>query len=264
MASPTAPKVKLKAPRGGATVSGQNMTVRWSATDPDGPEGGPVEAVVEYAADGRHFKAVQTTTADAGVAVIPRTMLAGSDQAEVRVSVDDGFHIDTATSKPFAVVPSAPDVQISDPAQPVTIAADASLNLSGAAFGPGGAKLRPKALRWSDRKDDLGRGETVSVSGLKPGTHKLTLSANSGGRTGRASVAVTVTAVQPQYLELSAPPISANAKTMKLRVASSVTAKLKVGGQSFVVSPKATTLKGIKVPKGKGSFALPVTLRRAA
>jgi hypothetical protein len=151
-------------------------------------------------------------------------------------------------------------VQISDPALPVSIAADAPLNLSGRAFGPGGVPLRAKALRWSDGKDDLGRGETVTVSGLKPGNHKLTLSAKSGGRTGRASVQVTVTPVKPEFLQLSADPISAKAKTLKLHVASTVTAKLKAGNKTYEVGPEATTLK-VKAPKGKGTFALPVTLK---
>ena len=259
-ASASPPKVKLKAPRGGTNVAGANLTVRWAANDPDGPEAGPVEATVSYAADGKHFTAVQTGPADAGVARIPRSMLAGSKKARVRVDVDDGFHVDSATSKPFAVKPSAPDVQISDPAGPVTIAADAPLNLSGAAFGPGGDELRAKALRWTDRKDDLGKGGSVTVSGLKPGKHKLTLSATSGGRTGRASVQVTVTAVGPQFLQLSADPISAKAKKVKLHVASTVAAKLRVGKQTFNVSPKPAKFK-VKVPRGKASFALPVTLK---
>jgi hypothetical protein len=257
VASATPPKVKLKSPRGGSTVGGANLKVTWAATDPDGP----IEATVEYAADGRHFTGVYTGPAETGTALVPRSMLAGSTKAKVRVSVDDGFQVDTATSKPFTVVPPAPLVQISEPPAPVTVAADGPLNLNGSAFGPHGVPLRAKALSWSDGKEELGKGETLTVSGLKPGRHKLTLSAKSGGKTGKASVVVTVTAVQPQFLELTAPPISANAKKLKLRVASTVTAKLKVGKQSFKVGPKATTLKGIKVPKGKGTFALPVTLK---
>ena len=156
LASPTPPKVKLKSPRGGSTVGGANMKVAWTATDPDGP----VEAAVEYAADGKHFTGVYIGPADTGAALVPRSMLAGSTKARVRVSVDDGFHVDTATSKPFTVVAPAPSVQISEPAAPVTIAADAPLNLSG-------QRLRPRrravaregaALVGSQRRPRQGRG----------------------------------------------------------------------------------------------------------
>jgi hypothetical protein len=233
------------------------MKVTWKATD---PEGG-IEATVEYAADGKHFTGVYQGPAEVGSALIPRSMLAGSNKAKVRVSVDDGFQVDAATSKPFTVVAPAPLVQISEPTVPVTIAADAPLNLSGQAFGPGGAPLRAKALRWSDGRNDLGKGETITASGLKPGKHKITLSAKSGGRTGKASVAVTVTPVKPEFLTLSGPPsVSAKAKNMKITVATSVVAKMKVGKKTFKVFPKAFKYK-VAVPKGKGTFALPVTLK---
>jgi hypothetical protein len=258
VASPTPPKVKLLAPRGGSTAGGKNVTVRWKATDPD-PD--PLEATVSYAADGKHFTAVQNGPGQAGSAQIRRSLLRGSDKARVRVSVDDGFHVDTATSKPFTVVPSPPSVSISDPVAPMTIAADASLTLSGAATGPGGTPLGAKALSWSDGKNDLGRGTSVTVSGLKPGKHKLTLSAKSGGRTGRASVLVTVTPVKPEFLQLTGPPsVSAKAKKMKITVASTVAAKLKVGKKTFETSSTARSFK-VAVPKGKATFALPVTLK---
>ncbi len=260
LASANAPKVSLASPKGGSRVSGKNMTVRWKASDADGPEGGPLEATVEYAPNGKSFSAVYTGPAETGAAQIRRSLLAGSDKAKVRVTVDDGFREDTVTSKAFSVAPTPPDVRISDPSVPVTVTADATLTLTGQAFAPGGTPLRTKALRWSDRKDDLGRGTSVSVSGLKPGRHKITLTAKGGGSTGKASVAVTVAAVKPEFLELTAPAISANAKKMKLRVASTVAAKLKVGKKSFKVSPKASSVK-VAVPKGKTSFALPVTLK---
>jgi sugar lactone lactonase YvrE len=260
VASPTAPKVKLQAPRGGSTAGGKNLTVRWSATDPD-PD--PLEATVSYAADGKHFSAVYKGPAATGAAQIRRSLLHGSDKAKVRVSVDDGFHVDTATSKPFTVVSSAPTVRISDPVGPVTIGADASLSLSGSASGAGGTPVRAKALRWVDGKNELGRGESVSVSGLKPGNHKITLLAKGDGRTGRASVAVTVTPVKPEFLVLSGPPsVSAKAKNMKITVATNVTAKMRVGKKTFKVYPEAFKYK-VAVPKGKGTFALPITLKAA-
>ncbi len=260
VASASGPKVRLVSPKGGSRVGAKNMTVRWRASDADGPAGGPLEATVEYAPDGKRFSAIYTGPAETGAAQIRRSLLAGSDRAKVRVSVDDGFRVDRVTSKSFSVAPTPPDVRISDPGVPVTIAADSTLTLTGQAFAPGGKPLRTKALRWSDRRDDLGRGASVSVSGLKPGRHKITLTARAGGITGRDSTIVTVAAVKPEFLELAAPAISAKAKKMKLRVASTVAAKLKVGRKTFKVSPKATSIK-VAVPKGKTTFALGVTLK---
>jgi hypothetical protein len=250
--------VELQAPRGGSTAGGKNLTVKWKATDPD-PD--PLEATVSYAADGKHFSAVYKGPAATGAVQIRRSLLRGSDKAKVRVSVDDGFHLDAATSKPFKVVPPAPIVHISDPVGPVTIGADSSLSLSGSASGAGGTPVRAKALRWIDGKNELGKGDSVSVSGLKPGKHTLTLTAKSGGATGRASIPVTVTPVKPEFLVLAGPPsVSAKAKNMKITVACNVTAKMTVGKKTFKVVPKTYKYK-VPVPKGKTTFALPVTLK---
>jgi hypothetical protein len=121
--------------------------------------------------------------------------------------------------------------------------------------------VRAKALRWVDGKNELGKGDSVTVSGLKPGKHKITLTAKAGGAAGRASVPVTVTPVKPEFLVLSGPPsVSAKAKNMKITVATNVTAKMKVGKKSFKVFPKTYKYK-VPVPKGKTTFALPVTLK---
>ena len=246
LASANAPAVRLNSPKGGARVATKTMKIRWNASDADGPEAGPLTAVVEYSARGNSFEPIYVGPAEAGQVAISRATLAGSTNARIRITVDDGFNQKVVTSKPFTVAPSAPVVRIGEPLTGDEFAADAPIPLRGAAFGVGGAPLRAKSLVWSEGQRRLGRGESILATGLKPGRHKLTLSAAAGGQTGRASVVVKVTKVQPAFLALEAPPsIAANAKSVKLRVATTVASTLTIGRKRFQVGPKP---KRITVP----------------
>jgi hypothetical protein len=250
------PSVKLRSPRGGTRVAGGRVVVTWKSADPDG---GQLAATVEYSADGgKSWQGVHVGP-DEGRVAIPRGMLRGSRHARVRVRIDDGFHEAIATSKPFVVVPPPPLVRIVDPAGKVTIPADAPLELRGEAVGPRGP-LPAKRLRWLDGRRKLGTGDARTVAGLSPGRHRLVLEASQGGAVGRAELAVRVTAVEPAFLRLDAPPtVGGKAKQVSLRVASTVRAKLRAAGRSYAVSPRA---RKVKLPaRGKQAVVLNLTLK---
>jgi hypothetical protein len=258
-ASPNPPKVGVRAPRGGAQVSGRKLGVRWRASDPDG---GELTATVEFSTNGRSWQVVHIgPTGEQGKASIPTDLLAGSNHARVRVRVDDGFNEDVATSKPFRLAPPRPLVRITDPPGKLTIRADAPLTLRGEAIGAWGEALGGKRLSWFDGGDRLGRGPSVIVEGLRPGGHRITARASQGGATGSASVRVNVQAVKPAFLRLDAPDeIGRRARAIKLKVASTVAATLTAGGRQFEVTPRGRTLTA-PVKPGNGELTLRLRLR---
>ncbi len=254
--TPNAPTLRLLAPRGGERVASGDVTVRWSANDADG---GETIATVEYSADGgRTWKAISVGPST-GRARLARTMVAGSGRARVRVRVDDGFNEAVATSKPFTVVPAAPAVSITTPETNLTIDADSPLTLRGGATAAFGAPVAKGALRWTDGQRRLGTGESITVKGLAPGRHRITLSVTRSGVTGQATRTVTVRGVKPAFLVLEAPAqIARGARSVRLRVASTVDATLSAGGKRATVTPKAT---GVTLPIKAGATTLTLTLQ---
>ncbi len=254
--SPSPPTLRLKAPKARSKVKGKAMNVTWSSNDPDG---GELTATVEFSTNGRSWSTVFIGP-DTGKARVLTSMLSGSKKAVVRVRIDDGFNEAVKTSKRFTVIPPAPQVTIEEPAGKLTIRADAPLSLRGSATGAGGRLLKGKGLVWRDGRKKLGKGPSVLADGLRPGKRRIQLSAKQGGKTGRATVQVVVQAVKPGFLALAAPEkLGKKAKSAKLRVASTVAAKLKVGGKRFAVSTRPRTVKA-PVKRGKGPAKLKLQL----
>jgi hypothetical protein len=255
-ASPNPPNVDLIRPRASTRASRSSLVVRWQASDPDG---GPLEATIEYSADGGKTWTGVYVGPESGRASIPRSMLTGSKRARVRVRLDDGFSEDVAKSKRFTVVPPRPKPRITAPAGKVKIRADAPLDLRGDAIGAAGRRILGKRLRWFDDDHRLGRGSSLTVRSLGAGRHRITLKAVQSGRTGRAHVRVKVRAVKPAFLRLHAPPkVSRRARSVRLRVASTVKATLRAGGERFHVSPRA---RRVDVPIDRGKRKLRLRLK---
>jgi hypothetical protein len=255
-ASPNPPSVDLIRPRASTRASRSSLVVRWQASDPDG---GPLEATIEYSANGGKTWTGVYVGPESGRASIPRSMLTGSKRARVRVRLDDGFSEDVAKSKRFTVVPPRPKPRIAAPAGKVKIRADAPLDLRGDAIGAAGRRILGKRLRWFDDDHRLGRGSSLTVRSLGAGRHRITLKAVQSGRTGRAHVRVKVRAVKPAFLRLHAPPkVSRRARSVRLRVASTVKATLRAGGERFHVSPHA---RRVDVPIDRGKRKLRLRLK---
>jgi hypothetical protein len=258
VATPNAPRVRLLAPRAGTRAASKALVVRWRATDADG---GELSSVVEYSSSGGRSWVTVQAGPSRGRAAVPRTLLAGSRRARVRVRVDDGFNEGVATSKAFTVVAPPPVVSIASPEGRLTIAADAPLTLTGSARGAFGRPLAASRLRWFDGRRRIGRGASVVVRSLSPGRHKLRLVATQGGSTGSASRRVTVQGVAPLFLVREVPAsIAPRAKSVRIRIASTVAATLRAGGRRYRVGPRAKTVK-VKVKPGTAPLSLRLTLR---
>ncbi|MGD9695194.1 MAG: hypothetical protein AB7V42_05980 [Thermoleophilia bacterium] len=264
--SPGAPRVTLVAPRPRVTVAGRQATVRWRAVDPDGDA---LTASVEFSANGGRTWRTVFTGPSTGRAAIPRSALAGSRNARLRVRVDDGFNRADATSGRLVVRTPAPVVRIQSPSPGAGPASDAPLALEGTASGAGGGLLPSRAMRWYDGARLLGRGRSLTVSGLAPGRHRLQLVATQAGATGRASVVVRVPAARPAFLRLDAPAaIARRAGALRLRVEANVAAVLRTTGSGLRdprrVHRADTRTRTVTIPVRPGTRTLRITLTLAA
>jgi hypothetical protein len=199
-ASAHPPEVNVVAPNGGEMWESDSQTIEWEAGDADDDE---LHFLVQVSADDG---ATWTTLAsDLTVTSLSfdTALLAGSDQARVRVVASDGLlTAQDASDDPFTVAPKPPQVAIDWPADGSRVRPGQTLMLSGYAWDPEDGPLPAETLTWeSDRDGSLGAGAEVAVSTLSPGRHVITLSAtDSDGM--ESSAGVNVFVGQSVYLPL--------------------------------------------------------------
>jgi hypothetical protein len=259
--SPSAPEVKLLAPRAGARVGkGRSVVVQWRAVDADG---GRLKAKIDYSTDGGHHFREIFAGPSRGSATLPSSLFAGTHRARVRLRVSDGFNQSVALSKVFIAVGRPPVVRISSPAPSQHVMADAQLYLEGSAYDDTGKLLRGKRLQWFAGLRRLGQGSPVSVTGLPAGRQLIRLVATDArGRRASASVRARIVAVAPLLLAVKAPAkLSPKARRLVLRLSTTIPAHLTAAGKRFDVDRK---LKRIVLPVHAGTQALRLRLRLVA
>lgn len=259
IASKNAPKVKLRAPRKGSTVGGRGkVAVRWKASDKDGDA---LLAIVEFSGDGGRSWRTLDVGPSKGSAAVPAGLFSASRNARIRVRVQDDFHEALATSRRFRSRGAPPASKITAPLKGTSLVAGASLSLAGEAYGSAGNALRGRRLVWRDGRRVIGRGERITVTGVGPGKHRISLTARErGGPAGKAKLVVRVAAAVPQFTVLEAPKrISRKARRLKLRAATSFASTLKVGKKRFSLGRKARTVS-VRVKPGRGLLALELKL----
>ena len=229
---------------------------------PSDPDGGPLTAAVEYSANGgRTWRGLTISQGSRGRSVVPTEMLTASTNGRFRVRVDDGFSEVVATSGRLVVEGAPPKPRIDEPVKGQRIRADVPLTLRGAAIAAGGTLVRPSALRWFDGRRAIGRGRALTVPALSPGRHVIRLSATAGGRTGTTTRVITVRAVKPEIIRLTAPPVVARtARSIRLTLATNVAATLTLGRARIPLSQRPRTVT-IKITPGTGKLRVTLTLR---
>jgi hypothetical protein len=259
--SANAPAVRL---RGLPSFGRASATVRWRANDADGDG---LLATISYSADGgRTFEQVWSGP-NRGVARLPARYLSRSSRARLRVTVGDGFQEASATSVRFISPGAPPVVRIISPAGPLRQPNDAPLALSGQAHDDADRSLRGRSLTWLLGGRPIGRGERISPAGLPAGRHRVQLVARDRhGRTGRASVVVTLSGARPLFLTFSGPTaVRRNARSLRLRVASSLEATLVVSGRGVrpqrFRADRTVRRVTVRIPRGRRSLALRVSLK---
>ena len=141
--------------------------------------------------------------------------------------------------------------------------ADQLVLLQGSAFDDADKPLTAKRLRWYDGRRPLGHGARISVQGLPAGTRTIRLVATDArGRSATATQRIRVAAVRPQFLLFDAPEtVRRTARSVSIRVASTVPATLRIAGRRFAVG---RTPRRVTVPIGRGTRALALPVRLSA
>jgi streptogramin lyase len=257
------PTAKVTAPGGGARVgAGKSVAVRWTASDADGDA---LTSTVDYSPDGgRHWHVIADGISGSST-TIASSLLSGSRDARVRVRVSDGFDMATSVSKRFSAVGRPPRVEITGGVPGGKARADDVLQLEGAAFDDAGRPLTGRRLTWFAGRQRLGRGARLAVRGLRAGATRIRLVARDAqGRTGQASFALKVAAVQPEFLTYVAPiKLAKTARKVTLTLSTTVPANLKIGGKRFAVGRSERKIT-VRFKPGKGRLILPYVLRAGA
>ena len=253
--------VRLLSPgRHARARAGRDLVVRWAQSDPDGGRG-PLEASVEFSADGgRRWRTVHQGPSTGRVAV-PGRLLARGVRARVRVGVSDGFSETRVTSAPFRSDGAAPVVQILTPQRREDLRADARAGLLGAAFDDAGARLPGRRLTWFAGRRRLGTGERLSVR-LPAGASVLRLvGRDASGRTGVARLSVRVARPPLRLADLRhARRVPRSARSLTVRVQTSAPSILSVAGRRYRLGTRLQRIV-VTLPRrpATGVLRVPIT-----
>jgi len=173
----------LEVPEGQAETE---FTLTWEATG----EPSPIRYFIDYSCGRERWEPLSLGISEPRLTV-DFAQLAGGEQCRVAVTASNGLRSSRVESAPFRV-PEKPCAAIilqpinGDEVQPQVV-------LVGNGWWREEGRAETEALTWtSDVQGELGRGQTLAVQ-LEPGTHRITLHAGSGERTGEESVTVYVT-----------------------------------------------------------------------
>lgn len=177
----------LRTPQG--TMDG-DFVLTWEATgDP-----APVRYFVDYS-NGREVWEPLATSVGEPRMTIDFAKLAGGQACRVAVTASNGIRSSRVESESFQVTEKPCAAVIQQPVDGARVSPDVALVGNGWWREEGRAEL--EALAWtSDVQGDLGRGRAVAAR-LGEGTHRITLRAGHGDRTGEETVTVHVGYVPP-------------------------------------------------------------------
>lgn len=210
-ASATAPVVAVVAPAEGDALTGDEVTLAWTAEDADGDA---LRSTVQYSADDGATWSTLAVDLSATSLNVARSSLAGSTTARVRVLASDGLRTAAATSGRFSVGDNAPELDIESPVSGEVFSGAQQVPLEARAWDPEDGTLTGAAIRWSSDLDGpLGSGEelTVLASDLVEGRHVLSATAvDAAGNTTTAEVAIEVVrvAAPPPVTDVTAPALT--------------------------------------------------------
>lgn len=173
------------------TTDGAKVYLSWTAADPDSTD---LRYDVYFAAHPGALRHLVASGLTDPAYVFDTSFAPGTTDGEVTVEATDGVNTGSATIGGIAIDAKAPIVGIVGPDHP-SLAQGGSLELSGAASDQDSlGTLAGKALTWTvDKTTPLGTGERVSLAGLAPGSHEVTLTATSAaGLPATATTTITV------------------------------------------------------------------------
>lgn len=192
--SDSSPTVTVLYPNGGEHLSGDSVTLSWSASDPDGDM---LEFAVQHSTDAG-------TTWDTLVSNWPLTSyelnlgnIAGTSQGMLRVLATDGFNTASDMSNSvFSVAKKPPQVDIRQPETNALYVGSQTVILEGSAYDAEDGLLSDVALSWHSSLDGfLGNGTSLALdaSTLTEGSHRVTLTAlDSDGQNNSVAIVIQI------------------------------------------------------------------------
>lgn len=197
-ASANAPIVSITSPTGDSLWKNDEETISWTASDEDGDT---LTYAVQYSADGGATWNTLNPSWSSTTYIVNRTLIAGSDNAMVRVLASDGFHTGVDTSAPFQVANNAPEVTINDPVPGTIYVEDQMVFFSGVGYDAETGTLPDENLTWtSDLDGVLGSGSILTTSALSmtEGLHTITLEVTDDeGLSDSATTTVQIYRIRP-------------------------------------------------------------------
>ena len=191
--SQSAPQVSVTSPAAGDTITAETVTMAWSATDGDGDA---LTYRVSYSADGGDSYETLASGLREPRLEMPRSRLASSSRARIRVVAFDGTRSSAAESALFSVQNNAPQLRVVRPRDGSILGGPDVLVLEATAFDREDGRLGASSITWSSSIDGAlanSGAARVSLSRLSIGTHILTATAtDSDGASASATVSVTM------------------------------------------------------------------------
>lgn len=194
-----APSVTVTSPANGQVFSGATVPVAWTASD---PEGDPLTFNVQFSADGGATWEMIAQGIQGNSVNLPRENLTSTTQGRVRVWATDGIHTSSATSAgAFTTATRNPQVQVTSPRTGTYVAVNQTLLLEAMAYSPNIGTLENSQITWFSSVDgQLGKGETLALTGLTPGVHTIAVIVNDGKGLASAQVSNIVVVGNPTAL----------------------------------------------------------------
>lgn len=186
------PSARWLTPQAGQFWEGTGpFPVSWEMSDQDGD---PLTAQIRYSRDGGETWLPVAVNLRGREALLDGRLLAGSEQARLRLRVSDGVNTTEVDSELFRVARKAPLALIIQPQTGTVYPPGEPILLSGFGSDAEDGSLGDETLIWaSDRDGTLGAGGLLLVDRLSPGVHTVTLTArDSDNMTGDAGIRIFV------------------------------------------------------------------------
>jgi hypothetical protein len=190
------PDTVVTFPNGGEVISSDMVTLSWNASDPDP---GDLTYTVRYSRDQGNSWRTLAVDLENNSFTLPRRFLQGSNQAMIRVTTSDGFHVGGDNSNSlFSVANNSPGMELQSPRDFSRYIGVELVHLNGVSHDPEDGQLAPTSIAFVSNRDGfLGfSGGTVNAADLSEGIHTLTATAtDSDGATSTQSVTIVVTRI---------------------------------------------------------------------
>jgi hypothetical protein len=192
------PSVTILNPAGGEVITGQ-LNLSWKTQDLD--QNDVLHYMVQYSPDnGKTWRALvsemgnlpgaTTTSLTLQLSATPGSLPSG---ALIRVAASDGYNTGIGVSKPFTITDRKPQPFILTPAPGDTSPAGQDAVLRGGASDAEDGIINGAALSWTVDGQSSGTGEQVTLPGLAPGDHAVTLTAHDAvSQTAAAQATLTI------------------------------------------------------------------------